>query len=188
MFQFLPVRDLKNVRLVSKLWRNFGRPVFRRKTVVRIVDMGKFLEAFAKMPISRLSFRNYKLDGFILNRDVEDEMDAFWEKYGASIENLELFEVKLVGLEIVRDILFNVSPNLKSISLKNCTFYETFEEGQEEATGYDEIDALDENVRVNKNLTTFSFYEGSKKVCSDLPIAWEEIFMAYPNLTVNYSS
>lgn len=117
MFRFLPARDLKTVRLVSKLWWTLVRPVFRRKAVVTLTDyvaIYEFLEAFATTPTSRLPFQNYKICHLDFNADVEDEKDAFWEMFGASILSLELFYVRMVGVEIVRDILFRNCPNLKT--------------------------------------------------------------------------
>lgn len=144
-----------------------------------------FLEAFATTPTARLFFRNYWLCD---HRYVhEDMLTAFWEKFGPSIHSLMLQRVRMVKLDTVRDILFNYCPNLKSISIVDCYFNDTFDGEEPVLTVHKEIPQLDGNVRVNKNLTTFRYsgYDDSRLL--DLPFSWEEIFIAYPNLSVNFN-
>lgn len=117
--------------------------------------MTRFLEAFASTPAYRLPFRNFKFTNATLTRESATVFDAFWEKFGPHLESLEFSNVYCVGVGIVRDILFNICPNLRKISFKRGTFFETFQ--NEEEGGYtlhEEIPERDPNVRVNRNLSS----------------------------------
>lgn len=184
VFGFLPLRDLKSVRRVSSSWRDISAPTFRRRSSVKLIGyngrMARFLQVFATT--DSVPFGNYELTWFY-DADSEDLLGAFWEKYGASIHNIELYWVNMVGVDFVRDILFNSSPNLKSIGIHFCSFYETF---VQRGVGmfHKEIAPLPGNVRVNKSLTTLRYFNGYDTLEHDLPISWEEVFTSYPNLKV----
>lgn len=149
--------------------------------------MARYLEAFATTPARRLNFINYTLNGFIFDAESADLTDTFWDKFGHFVETLQLHEVTIVGVQVVRDILFNFIPKLKDISFELCEFYETFERGTGSGTFHQEVAQLEENVTVNTNLSSFRYCGGGKDMHKlNLPIHWEHIFIAYPNLRVSF--
>lgn len=154
--------------------------------------MSRFLETFATTPARRLPiFRNFKFRLFIYDDDSEGVLDALWEKFGPSMESVWFYGGRMVGLETLRNVLFNnMCPNLKRINIDRCDFFDTFDRRQKFGTQHEGIAALDENVRVNRNLTSLEF---SSAVYSrfgsgvDFPTSWEEVFMAFPNIKVNFN-
>lgn len=183
IFQFLPLPELKSARLVSTIWRDSARPSFQRKSVVNLDEGRKhpFLEAFATVGSRQVVFRNYKLLDFILDKDSEGEMDGvmggFFEKFGPSMESLELNGVTMVGVEVVRDILFNLTPKLKKIAIRKVSFWDKI------GTSYDyDVLAPDPNVKVNQNLKSFLFSECQVNF---FYFYWEDVFTAFPNIKVN---
>lgn len=153
--------------------------------------MSRFLESFVKTPARLVPFVNYTFNELIFDAESEAVTETFLERFGPSVESLQLNEVILVGLQVVRDILFNFTPKLRDISIKDCKFYETYQSGGGSGTGYEEIAQLDEDVQVNKNLSSFRYVEGDREEEDadevDFPISWEEIFIAYPNIRVSYN-
>lgn len=150
--------------------------------------MARFLETFATST-HLLPFRNFKF-GLTFDRDSEVVLDAFWGRFGPSVESITLSFARMVGLEAVRNVLFNNNcPNLKSVIIQHSNFNATFDRALYSGTCHKGIAPVDENVTVNSNVTSFRYYsetfppQGGEDL---IPISWEEIFTAYPNLRVNF--
>lgn len=205
IFKFLTIPELKSVRLVSNLWETISIPIFQGGAAVTFFErpdkpqneevmLKRFLEAITP---SRLNLGDYKFCFFNFDLVSEPVMAAFWERCGPFIEYLELTSVRLVGVGMVRDILFNLCPNLRRIELHCGRIYDTFDNQRVtlhekkypldetgKGTVREELAPLDENVRVNKNLISLQFAQRSFPYNCRLPISWEEVFLAYPNLRV----
>lgn len=181
------MKDLKNLRLVCSLWYDLASPYLQQKSQVILQEElfreGTSIKTFLNYIDSledkdNVFFRNYKITLLTVDKNIETTIQ-FWKKIGPSMHSLEMSWCRFKGTEIVRNVMFTWTPNLRNFSLRDCTFYKDIEGSY---TVEDKIASTDYCVSVNRNMISLEFYGGECRVGP--PLSWMEIITAFPNMKV----
>lgn len=176
------------MRTVCQLWYGLASPYLQQKCQVVLQEelfregtsIKTFLEYIDSLDDpTNIFFRNFKISLLTVDGTIEKTM-RFWREIGPSIQSLEMSWCRFIGPSMVRNVMFKWTPNLKHLSLRDCTFYK---EGEGSIIVESTIAPTDNSVRVNRNMTSLEFYGGECRVGP--PLSWMEILTAYPNLKVD---
>jgi hypothetical protein len=192
MFKYFGVKDLKNIRLVCRLWCELSSPFLQETAAVKLDEnihleaqnMMRFYEKFKNVPREEVFYHNYKLSLWNID-ERHPNLVKFWEKFGPTMHFLEISWARFVSVKTVRNVLFHWTPNLRSLTLKDCSFYDCPDEKELKTLRVavrvpTHQDA--EEIKVNRNVVSLNFFGGEPHTIP--PISWEEIFMSFPNLKV----
>ncbi|ODN02662.1 hypothetical protein Ocin01_04027 [Orchesella cincta] len=163
-----------------------------------------FLEFISSLPPEEIPFQHYYLDHWALNEKREKSLKQFWDICGPSMKILHLSNVIFYEIQTIRNILYYWSPHLESLRLEDCLFYtitnenafqklkeelkaEDFDEPNLSYDYYDHVtveqlkDVKREETVLNANTSLMEFaYDQLEE--EEFPLAWEEIFHAFPNI------
>lgn len=183
------MKDLKNLRLVCGLWYDLASPYLQQKSQVVLQEelfregtsMKTFLSYVQSLEnnTGKIFFRNFKITLLTVDKSNGSTIN-FWEKIGPSMHSLEMSWCRFIGVQMVRNVMFQWTPNLKHFCLRDCTFYK---DTKQSYVVENEIAETDTFVPINRHLTSLVFYGGESRVGP--PLTWLEVVTAYPNLKVS---
>ncbi|ODN05891.1 hypothetical protein Ocin01_00765 [Orchesella cincta] len=185
IFRHCGVKDLKKLRLVCTLWYELASPYLQQESKVVLQEelfreetsIKKFLNYVDELEdTDKIFCRNFKISLLTVARN-NDMIVKFWEKVGPSINSLEMSLCRFMGVDMVRNVMFKWTPNLKRFCLRDCTFYK---EKDGCCIVENELAETDYSVPVNRNLISLEFYGGESRVGP--PLTWMEVITAFPNL------
>ncbi|CAL8135831.1 unnamed protein product [Orchesella dallaii] len=204
LFRLIPfnLKDFKNFRLVCKQWKELCNPHFRHNVWIElyghkdlvfnddntytsmlsqpggilqtIKDNSRILHQFLDQD---LTFQNYAV-----SICVQDSLlgDMFWHQFAPTMTHLELF-CSHIYVNDVRRIIFEMTPNLKFLSLRSNLFIiPRGSSNQGSVWEWDDEFTLTPASRINKNLTVLKIEDFGHN--GEFPIVWKEFVIYYPNL------
>jgi len=199
MFEHLELEDLKQARLVCKLWNIISHRYLATKGAIRLEGLQierfiKFLNASNDLNLPNVMFHNIslKIDSYL---SLSPMMLQIWTQIGPSIENLHLEITTFYALNTLQEIVFTFCPQLKSVKVIVTKFWPPDDSillGKMQPTAENISDATD---RKNCSLHSFSYtYLGSMSLYgySDedmdftFPLCWEHFFYYFPCLQVYF--
>lgn len=208
---------LKNCCLTCKSWSKAASPLLHRISKVVLVRGGKadrghfsfrnFLDFVSSFSLENpVLYENYHLDHWAINEKREKSLKQFWDICGPSMKSLSVSNSIIYEISAVRNLLYFWSPHLKSISLEDCLFYKITNENEfinvDESEDFDEpnlsydyydhvtVEQLKDIERcaeidcTNNSLVELSYDQLENE---EFPLAWDEVFRAFPNVQVIFS-
>jgi len=186
------IENLKNFRLVCRVWNQQASPILQERSCVRLMQpaahqelalFSRLMSQFEHTDPKDIFFRHYVLKMWNMeNMDpsAKEECYEFWKKFGYSMKSLELVEARFYGSRVVQDVLFKWPVNCERLVYRDCSCYSN-ERKQFKHMGKDQL-LIDSNIPKNYKMKSLEIYGGEGQ-CKP-PVQWQTLFFAYPNLKV----
>lgn len=148
-------------------------------------------------------FQNYLIEHWIINEKREKSFRTFWDKCGSSMRRVTFKDSVIYGLQTLRKMLYEWTPNLQELIIEDCLFYEIVNENlphgcepieedfDDDSISFDYYDhviveqlknaEIRKDLPINGNLKIFSYTQLGYE---EIPLAWAEIFSVFPNIKV----
>ncbi|CAL8146958.1 unnamed protein product [Orchesella dallaii] len=209
LFKVASVEALRDFRLVNKLWWEKSLPHFRSN--YRLSFQGEFeahsvpwekVDQFLEwvnLPndpflLQKYPFQKYNVSNWRLRLNNNPGLHQFWEDFGPLMKDLKIENCRLYGVTDTERILFDLTPNLESLTL-NWNWYHQLSRAEREAEPK-RGEVVVPNLNLKKLIISlkeelifvepeYPEYESSRRGRSNdefLPISWTNILKTFPNL------
>ncbi|CAL8133315.1 unnamed protein product [Orchesella dallaii] len=208
-FKLIPfnLSEFKNFRFVCQLWKELSTPRFRQNAQIKLsnnepllLDIEEIGNAY-RYPYKSLDFEKIEKRSKFMEQkpffqkyvieertELSDSLldNGFWLRFAPTMTHLELVN-SILNTNDVRQVIFEMTPNLKSLSLKG-NYFEISSESPENSTEIvNSVWEWEEGFsppasRINKNLRELTI--DHREILGEFPIRWKEFIFYFPNIKI----
>jgi len=184
--------------MVCKLWYQDSMQIWRKSVFLRLKietddsndDTKLGLEQYAQMyannecQLGTFPFQNCKISCYTFPRKQSPEELEWWNIVGRSLINLKIENCLFYKKEVLRQIIFQLTPNLQVLRL-HCNTYQSrrIPPGPRRTNlGITDHQITLEQAQRNLKKLQIELIEKDKR--DELPITWMELLLHFPNVEV----